>query len=87
MLLCHDGKIMLVRQETGEKQAVVDVGPIARGVHNVWTDAVMVVSQRGHVRCIRPKNAPPLTLIDFRPPAVANPSPEGSDTDAGSENE
>ena len=87
VLLRHDGKIMLVRQETGEKQAVVDVGPIARGVHNVWTDAVMVVSQRGHVRCIRPKNAPPLTLIDFRPPAVANPSPEGSDTDAGSENE
>jgi len=73
VLLRTDGKVELVRRETGESQAILDVGPVAEGISNVWTDAAIVASRAGQIQCIRPVEAKPLALADFRPLPTTQP--------------
>jgi len=73
VLLSTDGRIVFVEPNTGKSLAVLDLGDVADGVSNVFTDAVMVASSRGEVRCIRPIGARALTGADFRPPPTQAP--------------
>ncbi len=74
VLLRSDGKIDLVRRETGESLDLVDLGQEKfDGAGNPWNDAVILASPQGEIWCLRPIGAGPLTPADFRPPAPEMP--------------
>lgn len=66
-LLRTDGKIALVKPQTGKTLEVLDLGEVAHAVSNVMNDAVIIASARGEIRCLQPIGAKRLTPADFRP--------------------
>jgi hypothetical protein len=71
VFLLEDGRIGLVRPDSGEITARVHYGQVHRSVINTRNDAVFLVSPDGAIRCIRPAGARPLTVADFRPVSPA----------------
>lgn len=89
VLLGDDDTLAFVAPGTGRLLATVDLGGKFTGVSNAHTDAVILVSPRGQVCCIRPIGAKPLVPADFRPPSVpaAEAGGELAEGEAGTEAE
>lgn len=82
VLLETDGRIALVRPGTGDIVDRVDLGPVRHGVSNPHNDLAIVTTARGHIQCLRPLGAAPLTLDDLRARPLVEPAGDEEDGDS-----
>jgi hypothetical protein len=95
LLSARDGGWLVVEGPSGEVVGRVSLPPELAGIPNPRTEAVLMGTPRGEVRCYRPVGAPPLTAEAFRakPATAAQPAETGEEeaaepvADAGSEEE
>ncbi len=76
VVLRADGRVQMVDADTGLPAAPLEIGTFAQGVSNPYNDAVILAAAGAEIRCLRPENAKPLTLADFKPVVTTRPSTE-----------
>ena len=85
-LLRDDGSIVLINPHTGRAARRLDwsAGEAMAAVSNPRNDAIIMVSRRGRICCVRPAGARPLTPADFASP-LATPQASAPTVSPGSE--
>lgn len=66
VLLSTNHQLLFVEPLSGQVERVTDLGEACDGISNVVNDTVFVTTRNGTIRCLRPLNAEPLTVADFR---------------------
>jgi len=87
-VLYPEGQVALLNPATGEAAELIEPGCATKGVSNTFNDAILLVSHKGRICCIRPIGAKELSLADFcqtksaeaEKPAVIEENPGESDS-------
>lgn len=67
VVLRSDGSVALIDNDPARPVAMGRAGGFTAGLVNTWNDALFFTSPEGTIRCLRPADAPPLTLASFLP--------------------